>query len=114
MKDTPLKSALDPKNAALLTAAYFAQSAEALEQMKIDVNDRTLAYTWNADVFENNGKYECPSTIQIRAERQLPDQIKPKRTSVWNPSNDQILDASTHLRNVTEQLKQIRDHKLIR
>lgn len=112
MKDAPLKTALDPKNAALLTAAYFAQSAEILKQMKIDVNDRTLAYTWNADVFECNGKYECPSTLQMRAEKQLPDQIKPKRRSVWNPSNDQILDASTHVKNVGEQMKYIRDHKL--
>lgn len=113
LKDDPLRKALDPKNAALLTAAYLAESAERLSQMKIPVNDQALAYTWNPDVFKINGKFECPSALQIKAERSLPVAMRPHRESVWNPANEQVLNASTHVNNVKTALSVVRTNHLL-
>jgi hypothetical protein len=113
LKDDPVTKALEPKNAALLTAAYFAESAEALTKMKIPINNETLAYTWNPDVFKADGKYECPNAVQLKAEHQLPKQLRPHRESVWNPYNEDILKASTHVHNVNEQVRIIRERHLM-
>jgi hypothetical protein len=113
MKTDPVREALDPKNAALLTAAYFAQSAETLNRMKIPVNDQTLAYTWNPDVFKADGKYVCPNSIQMKAEHSLPKQMRPHRESVWNPTNDDILNTSTHVQNVKAQINLVRSKHLL-
>lgn len=113
LKDDPVTKALDPKNAARLAAAYFAESAEALTKMKIPVNNETLAYTWNPDVFKANGKYECPNAVQLKAEQQLPKQMRPHRESVWNPYDDDILKTSTHVQHVKEQIRLIHDRHLM-
>lgn len=112
LKADPIRGAEDPKNAALLTAAYLAQSAEKLKAMNIDVNNQTLAYTWNPDVFKTGGRYECPSSVQLKAEHSLPSQLRPHRESVWNPTDPQILKTSTHVHNVNEQLKLIQERQV--
>lgn len=113
MKDDPIREALKPLNAALLAGAYFEQSAEKLKDVDIPVNDKTLAYTYNADVFTRDGRYECPSSLEVRAESKLPGFMKAHRESVWLPKSNEVLTISTHVKNVQKQLTYIKEHHLL-
>jgi hypothetical protein len=116
MKDDPLRLAEEPKNAALLAGAYFADKARELTKLHIPVNDKTLAYCWNPDVFVQDRKYVSPDPTQLFVEnhtgmhknRLIENALKVQRKPVYKPVDPQITEISNHVRNVMGQYKLIK------
>lgn len=126
MKDDPQKAAENPANAALLASAWLKHIAGELEKQNIPVNDKTLAYRWNADVYsfpnplgtdprfpESKsriyGSEAIPANIaesklQVRGLHNQFDKAIHVRRELY-PNTQEILDASTHVQNVMRQLQ---------
>jgi hypothetical protein len=119
MKNDPLKAAEDPRNAALLAGAYFADKAKVLTALHIPVNDKTLSYCWNPDVFLQGGKYVSPDPGQLFVEnhaglhksRQVENVLNAHREPVPYPIDPQITGLSHHVKNVMANYPFVEKHK---
>jgi len=126
MKEHPELAAEQKDNAALLAAAMLKSIATELEAKGLPINDRTLVYRWNSDVYsypnplgtdprfpENKSRiYGSQNHVLNHAERfihlkeshsQLDKELGVRQERF--PENSEILQASEHVRHVMEQLK---------
>lgn len=111
MKNDQLRSAEDPKNAALLTAAYMADKAIELELRNIPINDKTLAYTWNYDVQNHtDGSYGSVHGLELLVEKYF-NKENFNREGQKYPSNEEILKASKHVYNVLSNYPEVKQQK---
>ena len=109
----PLRSAEDPKNAALLTAANLDYNAKILQSqhLNIPVNDRTLAYMWNDDVQQHNdGSYGSLYGLDAFFEHKFNQEILDRQRQEY-PYNEDILNASTHVNNVLSNYPAVEQQK---
>ena len=110
-KANSLGAALEPQNAALLTAANLDYNAKKLIEQHVPVNDRTLAYMWNPDVQQHDdGSYGSLHGLELRVEKNFATK-KLRNQSQEYPYNEDLLNASKHVHNVLNNYPGVEQQK---
>ncbi len=110
-KANSLEAALEPQNAALLTAANLDYNAKKLIEQHVPVNDRTLAYMWNPDVQQHDdGSYGSLHGLKRVVESHLNSKNYSSQRKDY-PENEQILNASVHVHNVLSNYSVVEQQK---
>ncbi|HEY9684942.1 MAG TPA: hypothetical protein V6C86_25420 [Oculatellaceae cyanobacterium] len=105
MKDDPIRAALDKKNAALLTGAYFADEIEKRHLKPNEVTAESLAYMYNPDVhsFGNPKQYvACEDKLSLNIQKILHKDLKDEQF----PSSE-VIKHSIHVQHVMSNLARI-------
>jgi hypothetical protein len=105
MKDDPIRAALDKKNAALLTGAYFADEIERRHLKPNEVTAESLAYMYNPDVhsFGNPKQYvACEDKLSLGIQKIIHKDLKDEMF----PSAE-VTKHSIHVKHVMDNLAKI-------
>ena len=106
MKDDPLRSALDPKNAALLTAAYLVDKIEEQHIKPSDMTAASMAYIYNPDVhsYGHPKHYIACSSIELKFQKMVHPDLKDE-----NYPSPEVVKHSIHASHVLANLQKIEE-----
>jgi hypothetical protein len=108
MKKDPLRGALDPKNAALLAAAYLADEIDNRHIKPKDVTAQSMAYLYNEDVhsYGHPKHYISCDGYTLKFQKIVHPDLKDEKY----PSPE-VLKHSNHVGNVMDSLKKVDEYE---